>query len=218
LKKDLACAKLEFERCSKNLENKEFLNKAPAAEVEKIYILMRMSNPKRMPSTQSLTYRYGLHCLPSPRISSCWGFFLSLSINSTSISFTPHDIKPGTYMFDIGTAGSMTLVFQACLLSAFHTSAPLTITLRGGSDVRWAPSWDYFTSVFLQILSKIGIKTETQLIKRGYYPTGGGEATLTVHPIKTLIPFHAEEPQNFTEISGIRSGKIFEVFGIVLLT
>ena len=126
-----------------------------------------------------------------------------LSVHSTSLKFTPHDIKPGSYTFDIGTAGSMTLVFQACLLSAFHTSTPLTIKLRGGTDVRWAPSWDYFASVFLPLISRIGINTETQLIKRGYYPTGGGEAILTIHPVEKLIPFHAEEPQNFTDIYGI---------------
>jgi RNA 3'-phosphate cyclase len=126
-----------------------------------------------------------------------------LSVHSTNLKFTPHDIKPGTYTFDIGTAGSMTLVFQACLLSAFHASAPLTIILRGGTDVRWAPSWDYFAHVFLPLISKIGIKTETKLLKRGYYPTGGGEAKLTIHPVEKLLSFSAQEPQSFTEMSGI---------------
>jgi RNA 3'-phosphate cyclase len=126
-----------------------------------------------------------------------------LSIHSANLRFTPRDIKPGTYTFDIGTAGSMTLVFQACLLSAFHSSAPLTIVLRGGTDVRWAPSWDYFTHVFLPLISKIGIKTDIKLLKRGYYPTGGGEASLTIHPVKKLLPFSAQEPQSFTELSGI---------------
>jgi len=126
-----------------------------------------------------------------------------LSVHSTNIKFTPHDIKPGTYTFDVGTAGSMTLVFQACLLSAFHTSDPLTIKLRGGTDVRWAPSWDYFAHVFLPLISKIGIKTDIQLLKRGYYPTGGGEAMLTIHPIERLLMFSADEPQNFTDVHGI---------------
>jgi RNA 3'-phosphate cyclase len=126
-----------------------------------------------------------------------------LSVHSTSLTFTPHDIKPGTYTFDIGTAGSMTLVFQAILLSAFHSTKPLTLKLRGGTDVRWAPSWDYFASVFLPLISRIGIKTEPQLIKRGYYPTGGGEAVLTIHPVDKLISLHTEESQNFTDMYGI---------------
>jgi RNA 3'-terminal phosphate cyclase (ATP) len=126
-----------------------------------------------------------------------------LSVHSTNLRFKPHDVKPGTYTFDVGTAGSMTLVFQACLLSAFHASAPLTIVLRGGTDVRWAPSWDYFAHVFLPLISKIGIKTEVRLLKRGYYPTGGGEASVTIHPVEKLNSFTAQDPQFFTEISGI---------------
>jgi RNA 3'-terminal phosphate cyclase (ATP) len=126
-----------------------------------------------------------------------------LSVNSTDLTFTPREIKPGSYTFDIGTAGSMILVFQACLLSAFHTPLPLTIKLRGGSDVRWAPSWDYFASVFLSLTSRLGVKTEVRLIKRGYYPTGGGEAIITIHPIENLLPFHVDEPQNFTEMNGV---------------
>lgn len=126
-----------------------------------------------------------------------------LSVHSTNLTFTPHDIKPGAYAFDVGTAGSMTLVFQACLLSSFHTPTPLTIKLRGGTDVRWAPSWDYFSHVFLPLVSTIGIHTEVTLIRRGYYPTGGGEATLTVHPIEKLFVFSADEPQNFTDMNGI---------------
>lgn len=126
-----------------------------------------------------------------------------LSVHSTNLKFTPHDIRRGTYTFDVGTAGSMTLVFQACLLSAFHTSDPLTIKLRGGTDVRWAPSWDYFAHVFLPLISKIGIKTDIQLLKRGYYPTGGGEAILTIHPVEKLHLFSADEPQDFTEMHGI---------------
>jgi RNA 3'-terminal phosphate cyclase (ATP) len=126
-----------------------------------------------------------------------------VATNSTTLTFVPHDIKPGEYFFDVGTAGSMILVFQAFLLSALKTTVPLTIRLRGGTDVRWAPSWDYFTQVFLPLIKKIGINVHVKLEKRGYYPTGGGEAVLTIQPNEKLISFHAAEPQDFHEIFGI---------------
>lgn len=126
-----------------------------------------------------------------------------LSVNSRNLIFRPHEINAGAYSFDIGTAGSMVLVFQACLLSACQITTPLDITLRGGTDVRWAPSWDYFTHVFLPLVSRIGIKTQTNLIRRGYYPAGGGEAVLRIHPIETFLPYVGDEPQNFSDISGI---------------
>ena len=126
-----------------------------------------------------------------------------LSPNSTSLRFTPGDIKPGAYSFDVGTAGSMTLVFQACLLSALKTTAPLSIHLRGGTDVRWAPSWDYFAHVFLPLVQKIGVNVDVHLVKRGYYPKGGGEARLTIHPMQTLQPFHAGDIPTFHDMQGI---------------
>ena len=126
-----------------------------------------------------------------------------LSIGSKQLTFTPTKISSGSYNFDVGTAGSMVLVFQTCLLSAAHLQEPLSITLRGGTDVRWAPSWDYFTCVFLPLLRNIGINTEVHLHKRGYYPTGGGEATLTIRPSASLRPFQVEEPQQYHQIDGI---------------
>lgn len=126
-----------------------------------------------------------------------------LSIGSKNLSFTPTKIAAGSYSFDVGTAGSMILVFQACLLSTVHIQEPLIIKLRGGTDVRWAPSWDYFANVFLPLLRKIGVNAEAQLHQRGYYPTGGGEATLTIRPAETLKPLQAGEPQSYHHINGI---------------
>lgn len=126
-----------------------------------------------------------------------------LSVGSSTLTFTPGTITPGSYSFDVGTAGSITLVFQTCLLSALRATAPITIRLKGGTDVRWAPSWDYFAHVFVPLIQKIGIKTDVQLHSRGYYPAGGGEAVLTIHPIEKLRPFQVIGPQTFSEIRGI---------------
>ena len=49
-----------------------------------------------------------------------------LNVGSDVLSFTPGEVKGGSYSFDIGTAGSITLVFQACLLSAFKTKADIS--------------------------------------------------------------------------------------------
>ena len=51
-----------------------------------------------------------------------------LKIGSSSLIFSPGGIKGGEYIFDIGTAGSIVLVFQAFLLSLLKTK--YTITLR----------------------------------------------------------------------------------------
>jgi len=47
---------------------------------------------------------------------------------------------------------------------------------------------DFFQMVFLPLVSNFGIKTECEIKKRGFYPKGGGELYLKIHPIKELKP------------------------------
>lgn len=126
-----------------------------------------------------------------------------LEIGSSNLKFMPGDIKGGEYKFDIGTAGSITLVFQACILSSLKTKKPITMRLTGGTDVKWSPSWDYFEYVFLPIIQKMGLSVNAKLIKRGYYPKGGGEAVITINPCKDILPLQLDKKQEFTEVNGI---------------
>ena len=128
-----------------------------------------------------------------------------LSVGSSHITFNPGTLQEGSYTFDIGTAGSMVLVFQTILLGSLHTKKPMTIRLKGGTDVKWAPSWDYFTNVFLPHLNQMGINTEVKLFQRGYYPKGGGDAQLTLHPYTKIRPIHDEEQPMFSHVNGIIS-------------
>ena len=126
-----------------------------------------------------------------------------LSIGSLKLTFSPGMIQPGEYFFDVGTAGSIILVFQACILSALQTKKPITIRLIGGTDVKWSPSWDYFSFIFLPLIQKMGVKIDATLIKRGYYPKGNGEATITIHPIKKISALKLVKKQLFKQVDGI---------------
>ena len=126
-----------------------------------------------------------------------------LEIGSPALFFSPGDFKGGKYEFNIGTAGSITLVFQACILASLKSKEPVTIRLNGGTDVKWSPSWDYFTKVFLPILKKMGASIETKLINRGYYPKGGGEAEITINPCKKIRPLKLDRYQEFSDVKGV---------------
>ena len=126
-----------------------------------------------------------------------------LEIGSSEVTFYPREIKGGKYRFDIGTAGSITLAFQACILASVQTKKPIKITLTGGTDVKWSPTWDYFEHVFLPLINKTGVEVKAHLIKRGYYPKGGGEAEIEIKPTKTMKPLKLSDEQEFTEIKGI---------------
>ena len=126
-----------------------------------------------------------------------------LEIGSSKVTFQPGKIKGGEYRFDIGTAGSIVLVCQTCVLSLVNTSERVKIVITGGTDVKWSPSWDYFERVFLPIINNMGLNVRGKLIRRGYYPKGGGEAELTVDPSEKLKPFRYIENIKFSKVKGI---------------
>lgn len=123
-------------------------------------------------------------------------------IGSSKLIFIPDEIKPGVYNFDVGTAGSITLVFQAIILACSNSKKKLKINLYGGTDVNWSPSWDYFKNVYIPLIKKIGVIVTPLLLSRGYYPRGGGEASLTIHPNEKLNPLNISEAEKFTHIKG----------------
>ncbi len=105
---------------------------------------------------------------------------------STCITFVPSAIRGGEYHVDIGTAGSISLLLQCILPVAIvaDSPAPVSITVRGGTDVRWSPTIAYMKHVTLAALSKMGVECTIVTIHRGYYPRGGGCVRLEVHPSK----------------------------------
>lgn len=127
----------------------------------------------------------------------------NLEIGSQILTFLPGKLKGGNYKFDIGTAGSITLVFQALILASLKTDNEIFIKLTGGSDVKWAPAWDYFRNIFIPIIKKIGVNVDVKLIERGYYPKGGGEAEITINPISQIKPLKLDIETEFSKVNGI---------------
>lgn len=103
---------------------------------------------------------------------------------STEVFFSPGEIDGGFYRFDIGTAGSITLLLQALIPPCLKAEEAVTIEVQGGTDVKWSPPYDYFENVFLRMFSKMDIKINSELIKRGHYPKGGGKVKLQILPSK----------------------------------
>ena len=94
-------------------------------------------------------------------------------VGSGEFTFEPGPLRSGRFSFDVGTAGAVTLVLQACLPAAFR-AGDTELEIRGGTDVPWSPPLDYFGHVFLGLLRKMGGRAEVEVARRGYYPRGGG--------------------------------------------
>jgi len=101
---------------------------------------------------------------------------------SSKILFKPGEIQGGKYEIDIGTAGSITLLMQCLLPALLHADQPSVLKVKGGTDVKWSPSIDYFRHVALPAFALFGAGTKLKDVRRGYYPRGGGMATMEVVP------------------------------------
>lgn len=103
-------------------------------------------------------------------------------LHSTRLSFEPGKIKGGTFVVDIGTAGSISLFLQCLMPALMHAPGPIRIRITGGTDVQWSPSIDYMRFVTLGALKKMGYECELRVLQRGYYPRGGGCVEAIVNP------------------------------------
>ena len=101
---------------------------------------------------------------------------------SKEVVFRPGKLLGGEFEFDVGTAGSVSLVLQCCLLPAAMSKGPVSMVVRGGTDVRWSPPVDYFTLVYAPMVRLFGVRCEVDVVSRGFYPEGGGELRLELPP------------------------------------
>ena len=110
-----------------------------------------------------------------------------LKPGSTELTFKPHGIHSGYYEVDIGTAGSITLLLQCLMPAAVITTGPIILDITGGTDVAWSPPVDYLSNVLLPLLTAMGMDYNMQVLKRGYYPRGGGKVRFEIDPSKLTI-------------------------------
>jgi RNA 3'-terminal phosphate cyclase (ATP) len=102
--------------------------------------------------------------------------------HSETLTFTPESPRGGDVAVDVTTAGSVTLVCDAVLPLATVLDEELSLTVTGGTDVKWSPPLEYLRRVKLPLLERAGLAAAVQVDRRGFYPVGGGAVTLDVGP------------------------------------
>jgi RNA 3'-phosphate cyclase len=111
-----------------------------------------------------------------------------VKIGSDTITFIPQNIVPGDYKFEVGTAGSVTLLLQALLLPLCLSQERSRLTLVGGTHVLWSPPFHYLNEVLSPTLNSMGISVEASIERWGWYPKGGGILHVEVKPVRELKP------------------------------
>ena len=112
----------------------------------------------------------------------CAGKCKGVAVGSTELEFEPGDIKAGDYRFDIGSAGSASLVVQTVLPVLFFADKQSTVAITGGTHNAWAPPFDFIKGSFLPAIAAADFKAECRLMRYGFFPAGGGGITFEIPP------------------------------------
>jgi RNA 3'-terminal phosphate cyclase (ATP) len=125
------------------------------------------------------------------------------SVGSTSLTFEPGIVEAGDYRFDVGTAGSITLVLQACMLACARSRARTEFDIIGGTNVRMSPPSDYLEHVLFPLMRTLGYDIDVKVPARGFYPQGGGEMVVGMAMGERILPLRLEERGRFKGIGGV---------------
>lgn len=114
-------------------------------------------------------------------------------VGSTRLRFEPGSLKAGEYAFNIGSAGSTSLVLQTVLPPLALADGASRVTLQGGTHNTGAPPFEFLDRAFLPLIRRIGFNADVELRRFGFYPAGGGEVRVEIQAPSTLEPLVIDE-------------------------
>jgi len=135
----------------------------------------------------------------------CGGEVERAEVGSSEMAYRPGQrIKGGAYEWDIGTAGSTTMLAMSLLLVGSFADKPSVFTLKGGLFQDFAPSAHYMRGVLLPLLRRMGVDAELLVKKPGYVPEGKGVLEIKAQPAKAgLRPLILTDQGKVTGVRGI---------------
>jgi len=109
-----------------------------------------------------------------------------------------------SYTWEIGTAGSTTMLAFTVLPLAIFSGKPRCFRISGGLFQDFAPGAYHMERVLLPLLARMGGKASLRIVRYGYVPKGGGLIQLESRPVAgRLAPLSLEGQGRVVEVSGI---------------
>jgi len=126
-------------------------------------------------------------------------------LKSLEIFYRPgKSLRGGNFQWDIGTAGSTTMLAFTLIPLALFAQHPCRFSITGGLFQDNAPSAFHMQRVLIPLLQKMGAEARLEILRPGYVPKGHGHLVLEVRPLEGhLNPLRMVEQGEVREISGI---------------
>eukprot|EP00092_Neocalanus_flemingeri_P019123 GFUD01020714.1.p1 GENE.GFUD01020714.1~~GFUD01020714.1.p1 ORF type:complete len:405 (+),score=120.76 GFUD01020714.1:115-1329(+) len=121
---------------------------------------------------------------------------------SVEITFRPGQLRCGQFSADTRTAGAVCLLAQVAVPCTLFAPSLVSLNLRGGTNAQMAPQIDEYTEIFLPNISKFGFEFEFEVVRKGFFPKGGGEVNFFLKPVKQLKPITMTDPGVVESIYG----------------
>ncbi len=123
-------------------------------------------------------------------------------VGSPEVEFHPGTIRGGSFDFDIGTAGSCSLLLQCAAPVAAYADGSVHLRVKGGTAVRWSPPMTIVQRVVWEGLRRMGFSGELKVLRDGYHPKGGGVVEARIRPVKVFSAISGEKAE-VTSIRGL---------------
>lgn len=133
----------------------------------------------------------------------CDGHYSHVEPRTQRLRFYPGDQFQNKVETEMGTAGSLTLLLQALLIPAFYSPKTTEFRMKGGTDVKWSMPYDFLEMVLIPQLRRFGLNLSSKLIRRGYYPRGGGGIYVITEPADKTREVNFIEQGEVKRIGGI---------------
>jgi RNA 3'-terminal phosphate cyclase (ATP) len=133
---------------------------------------------------------------------------LGASLGSSELTFTPGEVQPGHYVFDIGTAGATALVLHTIYLPlALRGKQPSHVQITGGTHVKAAPAFEFLRTTWHGYLLAMGLNVSLTQRRPGFYPRGGGLLKVMIPPVESLegLTLPARGATQITGLSAVAS-------------
>ena len=109
-------------------------------------------------------------------------------LGAQELRFMPASVRSDRYRFDIGTAGSTTLVLETVLPALITAGGQSSLELIGGTHNPSAPPFEFLQLTLVPLLRRMGADVKLELVRPGFYPAGGGILRAQIEGCSRLRP------------------------------